>query len=100
MPNFTLTFPDGFEEYEWLLPSKGWFPGARLTVAGRTYSLTFYDKERLHQTIEEDVSARSVFFETNLVILESVTRYNMLRAAEYLIRSDQLSLLAPEIMDA
>ena len=96
MASYSLTFPEDFHEYEWEVTSKGWFGNARLSVSGKVYSLIFYDPARLGQAIEDELQRGSVFFEPNLIIVRSVTRSDMERAVELLVRSGQTSSLVPE----
>ena len=56
-----------------------------MTYAGKQYRLSFYDAVRLSQDIESDFEKGAVFFEPNLVIVRSVTRVEMERAAEQLM---------------
>lgn len=96
MPTFFLSLPADFSDYEWEVTAKGWFSEARLVVSGKSYCLTFYDPARLGQDIKDELESAGVFFGSNLVIVRSVTRVNMERAAEWLIQSGQTSLLMPE----
>jgi hypothetical protein len=93
MSSFSLDLPEDFAEYEWQAEVKGWFSGARLTVSGKQYHLTFYDPVRLGQEIESEFERGRVFFEPNLVIVQSVTRANMERAAALLVESNQVASL-------
>jgi hypothetical protein len=94
MVNFALLFPGDFSDYEWEVKAKGSFSEARLAVSGKHYRLNFYDPVRLQQEIESELQCGLVFFEPNLVVVNSVTRSDMERAAEALVQSSQLSLIA------
>jgi hypothetical protein len=96
MASYSLVFPEDFDDYEWEITTKGWFGEARLNLSGKQYRLIFYDPVRLSQTIEDDLQHRSAFFEPNLIIVRSVTRSDMERAVELLVRSGETSLLIPE----
>lgn len=96
MSNFSFALPSDFADYEWEVTAKGCFSEARISVAGKQYRLNFYDPVRLGQEIESELERGGVFFEPNLVIVRSVTRVDMQRAAEQLVQSDQLALLISE----
>jgi hypothetical protein len=96
MSNFSFDLPEDFADYAWEVEAKGWFPGARLTVSGKKYQLIFYEPVRLAQTIEGELEERGVFFEPNLVIVQSVTRPHMERAAAFLVESGQTNSLVEE----
>lgn len=87
MSNSALVLPGDFHEYEWEVKAKGFFSEARLSVSGKQYRLNFYDHVRLRQEIESELQRRSAFFEPNLVVVNSVTRSDMERAAEVLVQS-------------
>ena len=96
MPNFAFVLPADFSDYEWEVQAKGWFSEARITASGKHYRMNFYGPVRLGQEIESELERGGVFFEPNLVIVPSVTRSDMERAARYLVESGQLSSLIPE----
>ena len=58
--------------------------------------MSFYDPVRLGQEIQSEVERGSIFFEPNLVVVKSVTRADMERAAEFLALSGQAASLAAE----
>ena len=96
MSSFSFALPSDFADYEWEVTAKGCFSEARMTVSGRHYRLNFYDAVRLGQEIESELGSGGVFFEPNLVIIRSVTRTDMERAAEHLVQSGQVASLTPE----
>lgn len=96
MPNFLLSLPQDFADYEWEVTAKGCFFEAQLTVSKKHYRLNFYDATRLGQEIESEHGRGGMFYESNLVIIRSVTRSDMERAAEQLVQSGQVALLTPE----
>jgi hypothetical protein len=96
MSSFSFVLPADFDEYEWEVTSKGCFSEARITVAGRRYRLNFYDPVRLGQEIESEFRRGGMFFEPNLVVVPSVTRSDMERAVELLLKSGQMTSLIPE----
>jgi hypothetical protein len=92
--NFSFDLPADEREWEW--ESKGYYPGARLTVSGKHYSLNFYDPVRLGQEIQGEFERGLVFSEPNLVVIKSVTRADMEQAAEQLVQSGRLAFLVAE----
>ena len=96
MSSFTLVLPKDFDDYEWEVKAKGFFSEARLLASGKHYRLNFYDRVRLHQEIESELQRGGVFFEPNLVVVDSVTRSDMERAADVLMRSGQAASLIAE----
>lgn len=91
-----LVWPEDFHEHEWEVTAKGWFSESKLTASGRRYRLIFYDPARLSQEIESELQRGAVFFEPNLIVVQSATRLEMERAAELVVRSGQLGSLVPE----
>lgn len=96
MSSFFLSLPADFADYEWEVKAKGWFSEAWLIASGQRYRLNFYDVVRLSQEIESELDRTGVFFEPNLVIVKTVTRSDMERAAELLTQSGQVASLIPE----
>jgi len=96
MLSFALILPGDFDDYEWEVKAKGFYSEARLSVSGKRYRLTFYDPARLSQELEAALKRAELFFESNLVIVNSVTRSDMERAAEGLIKSGQEAFLIAE----
>src|SRR5215510_4449472 len=96
MASYSLILPEDFDEYEWEVTSKGWFGNALLNFSGRVFRLRFFDPVRLSQEIEDELKRGQAFFEPNLIVVRSVTRSEMDRAAELLVRSGQTSSLVSE----
>lgn len=94
--DYSLTLPSDFSDYEWEVTAKGCFSDARLTVSGKLYRLNFYDAVRLAQEIESELDSSRAFFEPNLIIVRSVARAEMERAAEHLVQSGLVASLMPE----
>lgn len=94
MEHYLLVFPQGFDDYASEVEAKGWFSEAKLTFLGMQYRMNFYDPARLRQEIEDDIQRGSVFFETNLLVVPSVTRQNMEKAVEMLIQSGGVGSLS------
>jgi hypothetical protein len=91
-----LVFPAGFDDYASEVEAKGWFADATLTIVGKKYRMCFYDPVRLSQEIEAELQRGKLFFEANLVVVQSVTRQNMESAVAALIRSGNVSALVAE----
>lgn len=88
MTDYSLVFPDWFDDLvEWEVEKKGWFSEARLVLSETQYRLSFYDPVRLSQDIESEIQSREFFFEPNLIVVPSVTRVDMEKSIEFLMRS-------------
>lgn len=96
MSSYSFALPLDFADYEWEVTAKGCFSEARVIVAGKQYRLNFYDAVRLGQEIESELENGGVFFEPNLVVVRSVTKAAMERAAEQLVQSGLVALLTPD----
>jgi hypothetical protein len=94
----SLIFPDEFDEYTWELESKGCFSEARLEFQGRCYRLSFYDRARLGQEIDEELRRGGLFFEPNLVVVPAVTRQNMEKAAAKLVEQGNLGSMVSGVV--
>jgi hypothetical protein len=94
--DYSFVLPEDFDDYAFEVESKGWFAEARLSLSGRQYRLSFYDSVRLRQEIEDELRRGNIFFEPNLVVVQSVTRRNMEKAAELVVRSGRSSSLIGE----
>lgn len=96
MSSYSIAFPTDFSNYEWEVTARGCFSGAKMTVSGKEYRLNFYDAVRLGQEIESELQNGEMFFEPNLVVIRSVTRVEMERAIEQLVRSGLVASLTSE----
>jgi len=96
MPSFSLELPADFENYAREVEAKGWFSEARIITAERRYKISFYDLARLTQQIEGEFERGQIFFEPNLVIVQSITPACMERAAAELVQSGQVISLVAE----
>ncbi|SFX46658.1 hypothetical protein SAMN03097694_2324 [Janthinobacterium lividum] len=95
MHDYSLVFPDDFDDYEWEVTAKGCFSEVFLTVTGICYRLSFYDATRLRQEIDSALDSGQMFFEPNVLVIKKVDKEQMEKAAELLVRSGQVSLLLP-----
>lgn len=91
-----IEFPEGFDDFAWEVESKGWLQGAIAVIAGRRYSVMFYDPSRLTQDIESELKQNAVFFERNLIVVPSVTRTHMEAAIEVIARTGRYIDMTPE----
>ena len=96
MSSFSLQLPTDFMDYAWEVEAKGWFSEARLVVAEKRYRINFYDSVRLTQEIQGEFERGRVFFEPNLVIVQSITPARMEQAVEEIVQSGQASSLVEE----
>lgn len=96
MTKHSLNFPQSYDDYASEVESKGWFGEARLNFLGKQYRLNFYDPVRLGQEIESEIQRGHLFFEPNLVVIQSLTRPNMERAVARLVEFGQVSSLIAE----
>jgi len=94
MSSFTLVLSEDFDDYEWEVEAKDCFTEAKLSASGKNYRLNFFESVRLQLEIKSDLERAGVFFEPNLVVVSSVTRANMERAAEVLVQLALESLVA------
>ena len=96
MSRFSFELPPDFAGYEREVEAKGWFSEARIIVSGKRYRINFYDPVRLGQSIEDELKRDRAFFEPNLVVVQSVTRANMERAAALLAHSSLAAAFVEE----
>lgn len=93
MTEYTLKWPDDFENYSWQIESKGWFVGLEIIVGGKTLKPTFYDSSRLSQDIAGEISGAGFFFEPFLIVIRQVNRESMERAVADLAKAGGLERL-------
>jgi hypothetical protein len=91
-----IEFPEGLESHEWEVESKGWLAGVVVIISGRRYIVEFYDPVRLVQDMEDDLQSSPVFFEANMLVVESVTRARMVAAIEALVADGRYRKLLVE----
>ena len=96
MLSYSIALPSDFADYEWEVTAKGCFSEVWMIVAGKRYRLNVYDAVRLAQEIESELANGGVFFEPNLVVVRSVTKAEMERAAGQLVQSGLVASLTPE----
>lgn len=96
MSNVSIEFPPGFDDYEWEVESKGWLQGVVATIDGRRYPLTFYERTRLSQDVEEELARGPGFFEPNLIVVRSVTREHIESSVAAIVATGRHKALVPE----
>ena len=90
--SYKLEFPAGFDERAvFEHEAKGWLPGVVVTAEGVRFELLFYDPVRLAQDVEEELRHAPFVFESNLVVIPSVTVENMARATEGIFAGESVS---------
>jgi hypothetical protein len=94
--DYSIIFPEGFDDYASEVQSKGWFSDVRLVFFGKRYRITFYDAVRLGQEIQEEIQRGGIFFEPNLVVVESIGRQSIENAIQLLIETEKVSSLVSE----
>ena len=76
---------------------KGWFPAAKIKYDNKIYHLTIYDLTSLSQDISNELSVKQpVFFEKNLIVVETVNTKNIKTAIDYLIKIGAFASFIPE----
>ena len=93
MKEYTIKWPDDFEDYSWQIESKGWFAGLEIVVDGKTLRPIFYDLARLSQEIAGEISSAGFFFEPFLVVIQRVTRETIESAVAELAKTGGLERL-------
>lgn len=93
MTEYKLSWPKGFDEYAWEIESKGWFSDVTIILSGRSIKPIFYDPKRLEQDIADEIAEQGLFFESNLIVLERVTKENIENAVAKLASSGKLDVL-------
>ena len=92
--DFELRLPEDFDDY-WEVEDKGWFSGAVLVFAGKSYRLNFFDPVRLGQEVSDEIDRCESFLEDNLVVIRSLTRARIEAAAKWIIETERVNLLVP-----
>jgi hypothetical protein len=90
----TVRWPDDFDDYAWEVESKGWFDGVTVEWNGASIRPVFYDPVRLSQAISDELAGGLFFRESNLVVIENVTRDHMDAAIAALSEEDLARLIS------
>lgn len=99
MAGHSFYLPADFNDYELEVTAKGFFSEAKILYFERTYSVSFYDPARLAQEIENEIQRGAIFFEMNLIVIQSVTGSAMAQATDLLVRSGRMKFLLPNQSD-
>ena len=96
MRNFSLIFPDDFDDYAWEVEAKGWLNDVILETNGQKFRIMFYDLARLSQDIESALAINAAFVEKNVVVVPHVTRLAIEQAVQFMAISDGFARLKSE----
>jgi hypothetical protein len=96
MREYKIEFPERFDEFAWEAEVKGWLQGVVVTIDGRRYKVTFYDPTRLAQDIESELQEKSVFWESNVLVIPSVTPAHIQKAVEAIAKAGGYVDLIPD----
>lgn len=91
-----IIFPEDIEDYEWLIPAKGYVLNIIVLFKKNRYALEYYDPIRLLQDIKARLSNEDFFFEPNIVLIPTVNRENVVSCINKLVSSNQIELFCPE----
>jgi hypothetical protein len=91
-----IIFPSDFDEYEWLINSRGYISDIIVLLNGDRYALNIYDSVRFSQDLKNGLSCADYFFEPNVVILPELNRENIISCINRLVSSNQMELFCPE----
>ncbi|AXE28196.1 hypothetical protein C0216_32450 (plasmid) [Streptomyces globosus] len=95
---YQVEFPDYLDGYEAETEAKGYLVGVVVSAGGRSFELTVYDRDRLTQEINDELASDcSCFAVPNLLVVQSVTRSEILRAVESLAKGDFRSLVSNSV---
>jgi hypothetical protein len=94
MVQYTLNWPNDFQDYAWEIESKGWFAGLEIILDGKALKPIFCDAARLSQDVAGELSSSGFFFEPCLVVVERVSRESIEDAIKNLARTGALARLA------
>jgi hypothetical protein len=93
---FAIDFPDGFDEFAWEVEAKGWLPGVIVTINRQRFKVTFYDPSRFAQTVDDELRVSSVYLESNILVVSSVTRANIENAIASVTTTGRAVALIPD----
>ena len=78
---YTVHFPDYFDAEEWDVVEKGWTHVVEIRAGANRFRPTFYDPNRLAQTIACSLASESHYYaEPNIVVIEVVDRAHITAA--------------------
>jgi hypothetical protein len=84
---YTLSFPDDFDDYEWDVLQKGWTGVIRAVTAAAAYDLVFFTPLRVADEAAFVLAQGETFWnEENLVVIAEVDRAHITAAVAGLAR--------------
>lgn len=92
MRNYSLNFPEHFDEQAPIIAAKGWIDGVVIVAGDRCYRPEFYDPPRFAQTVADDVDETGMVVPHNIVVIPKVTREHVEEAARRLAEADFVRL--------
>lgn len=96
MTDFTIEFPEYFDDEAPIIEAKGWFGELTIVIGERRLRPTFYDPVRFAQECRDDLEGEYGYFAVGaLIVVPSVTRQNIEYAVERLSRANFRDLLDP-----
>lgn len=90
MDHYSLKWPADFDDYSWEVEAKGWFSGVQVSVGDKVFKPVFYDKGRLAQEIEDALANHKYFAETDIVVVDHVSRETMEAAISAMSEAGEL----------
>jgi hypothetical protein len=86
---YHVRFPEYLDGYEAETEAKGYLVGVVVTAGNRSFELTVFDRARLVQELDDELdSDRACFSVSNLLVVRSVTRVEILRTVEVLAKGN------------
>ena len=95
MKPFQIEYPSAYRQYEHEVPAKGWLD-VKVKLGARRYPVSFRDLGNVQQGLASPgEDGLTLFTETALVIIDSVTTANVERAVARLVGAGFFDHLAP-----
>ncbi|MFC7279006.1 hypothetical protein ACFQS1_34000 [Paractinoplanes rhizophilus] len=97
--SYDIKFPEYLDGYEAETEAKGYLVGVAVIANGRRFDLTIYDRARLVQELDDELSSdRAYFAVSNLLVVASVTKAEISMAVEALAKG-QFRELMPSLAE-
>ncbi|MFF3432006.1 hypothetical protein [Streptomyces sp. NPDC002602] len=78
---YQIVFPEGLDEFDWSeIENKGWIDGVRISWSGKSWTLSFFDENRLPQAVAIDIDRMGYFSARNVIVVRQVARDEIRRA--------------------
>lgn len=87
MTDYEIIWPEDFDDYAWLIESKGWLDGVKVRIGERIIEPVFYDSVRLSQDVEAELSSYGYFAESMLIVLDRVTKNGVEKLIRKMVQS-------------